>query len=42
MILFRVFEILQNIASGEEEIDMERMKALIHRRILQKMDDVSY
>lgn len=39
---FRVFEILQNIASGKEELDMERMKSQIHRAILEEMNAVSF
>ena len=40
--IYRVFEILKNIASGKEEIDMERMKAQIHRTVLEEMNAVSY
>ena len=42
ILLFRVLEILQNIASGKEELDMERMKAQIHRSVLEEMNAVSY
>lgn len=35
-----VLEILGNIASGKEEFDMERMKAQIHRSVLEEMNAV--
>lgn len=37
----RLQELLKKICDGEEAIDMERISNLIHRRVLEALNDVS-
>ena len=36
----RLFEVLERLGSGKEEVDMTRMHTVIHRRILEAMSAV--
>ena len=37
----RVMEVLSDVASGKEEVDMERMNNLVRRQMLTTLENVS-